>query len=174
MSWEVVSCWIEHHPGLASWVQAVGSIAAILAAIWIASRDSRLRRRAEIEVKSHSIVRAKTVVGDAGRRVYSAIETVKKFIVTPDLMGSISADLNQTQQHLKEAMSSPGVDSEIYTLIFLARTAVEEVAQVMQMIEKKMDLEKRLVEQAEIALNQITAAYESLKIMSSLLRVSSS
>ena len=32
MSWEVVSCWIESHPGLASWVQAIGSIAAIAAA----------------------------------------------------------------------------------------------------------------------------------------------
>ncbi|NWE75147.1 hypothetical protein [Pseudomonas yamanorum] len=32
MSWEVVSCWIESHPGLASWVQAFGSIAAIIAA----------------------------------------------------------------------------------------------------------------------------------------------
>jgi len=41
MSWECVSYWIEHHPGLASWVQAVGSIAAILAAIKIASSQRR-------------------------------------------------------------------------------------------------------------------------------------
>lgn len=45
MSWEVVSCWIEGHPGLASWVQAVGSIAALGIAIWVASsqRSAQLK-----------------------------------------------------------------------------------------------------------------------------------
>lgn len=33
MNWEVISCWIESHPGLASWVQAVGAIAALIVAI---------------------------------------------------------------------------------------------------------------------------------------------
>jgi len=41
MSWECVSYWIEHHPGLASWLQAAGSILAILAAIRIASSQRR-------------------------------------------------------------------------------------------------------------------------------------
>ncbi|WP_434603611.1 hypothetical protein J3P91_09445 [Pseudomonas sp. Z4-7] len=45
MSWEVVSCWIEGHPGLASWVQAFGSIAALGIAIWVASsqRSAQLK-----------------------------------------------------------------------------------------------------------------------------------
>lgn len=41
MSWECVSYWIEHHPGLASWVQAVGSILAILFAVMVASSQKR-------------------------------------------------------------------------------------------------------------------------------------
>lgn len=41
MSWEVVSSWIESHPGLASWVQAFGSIAALGIAIWVASSQRR-------------------------------------------------------------------------------------------------------------------------------------
>lgn len=41
MSWEVVSCWIESHPGLASWVQAVGSVVAIFVAIYIANGQFR-------------------------------------------------------------------------------------------------------------------------------------
>ena len=41
MSWEVVSCWIENHPGLSSWVQAVGSILAILVAVRVASSQRR-------------------------------------------------------------------------------------------------------------------------------------
>jgi hypothetical protein len=39
MSWEVVSCWIEGHPGLASWVQAVGSIVSIWGAFAISNRQ---------------------------------------------------------------------------------------------------------------------------------------
>lgn len=47
MCWEVVSCWIESHPGLASWVQAVGSITAVgiamIAPIWHQkSQETRL------------------------------------------------------------------------------------------------------------------------------------
>jgi len=49
MSWEVVSCWIEGHPGLASWVQAIGSILAIGAAglfpfVHERAKEKRLRR----------------------------------------------------------------------------------------------------------------------------------
>lgn len=49
MNWEVVSCWIESHPGLASWVQAIGSILAIGAAglfpfFHERAKENRLRR----------------------------------------------------------------------------------------------------------------------------------
>ncbi|MPR12872.1 hypothetical protein [Microvirga tunisiensis] len=37
--------WIEMHPGTASWAQAIGSVLAIAAAIWIASAQSREARR---------------------------------------------------------------------------------------------------------------------------------
>ncbi|NWB63671.1 hypothetical protein [Pseudomonas sp. F1002] len=46
MSWEVVSCWIEAHPGLAAWLQAVFSVLAICAAGYfpIAHEERRARR----------------------------------------------------------------------------------------------------------------------------------
>ncbi|WP_440972962.1 hypothetical protein [Pseudomonas koreensis] len=47
MSWESISYWIEHHPGLASWVQAVGSILAILVAVRVASSQKREQLRNE-------------------------------------------------------------------------------------------------------------------------------
>ncbi|QQU69314.1 hypothetical protein I6I45_04790 [Pseudomonas fluorescens] len=61
MSWEVVFCWIESHPGLASWVQAFGSIAAIIAAMWIASRQARN------QVKREKKDAAQTSLAQAGR-----------------------------------------------------------------------------------------------------------
>ncbi|WP_296187828.1 hypothetical protein [Pseudomonas sp. UBA1879] len=45
MDWASVSFWIEHNPGLASWVQAVGSIVAIFSAIFIASSQNRHQRK---------------------------------------------------------------------------------------------------------------------------------
>lgn len=46
---EAVVCWIEAHPGLASYVQAIGAIAAIGVAIWLARLDAANRRKAERE-----------------------------------------------------------------------------------------------------------------------------
>ncbi|TRO31739.1 hypothetical protein EQ845_22315 [Pseudomonas putida] len=57
MNLESISCWIELHPGLASWVQAFGAIAALLIAIWVASSQRRSQERLEREraklIESH-------------------------------------------------------------------------------------------------------------------------
>jgi hypothetical protein len=37
--------WIEHHPGLAAWVQAIGAIIAIIAAFVIANLQHALEKR---------------------------------------------------------------------------------------------------------------------------------
>ncbi|UZE30275.1 hypothetical protein [Pseudomonas asplenii] len=56
MIWDSISCWIESHPGLASWVQAAGAIAAIGIAIWIPYRqrakeaEERANIRSELEM----------------------------------------------------------------------------------------------------------------------------
>ena len=43
MGWEVVSCWIESHPGLASWIQAFFSVIAIVAAGYFPIAHERKR-----------------------------------------------------------------------------------------------------------------------------------
>lgn len=55
MEFADVLCWIEKHPGLASWVQAVGAIAALGLALWIPSRQ-RLADRKEGEKKRRAIL----------------------------------------------------------------------------------------------------------------------
>jgi hypothetical protein len=47
MSWECVSYWIEHHPGLASWVQAAGALISIWAAWSIARSQSKKIEKAD-------------------------------------------------------------------------------------------------------------------------------
>lgn len=47
MGWEVVSCWIESHPGLASWIQAIFSVIAIAAAGYFPVAHERRREGRE-------------------------------------------------------------------------------------------------------------------------------
>lgn len=49
MSLEVFFCWIEKHPGLASWIQTIGSIIAIAVAVWIASVPERRHRKEQLD-----------------------------------------------------------------------------------------------------------------------------
>ena len=61
MTWQVFLGWVESHPGLSSWVQAFGSIAAILAAIWIASSQTRK------QLKREKVAAAERSLAQAGR-----------------------------------------------------------------------------------------------------------
>lgn len=45
MSWENAFLWIEHHPGLASWAQAVGAIASIWGAFAISRSQQKSQQR---------------------------------------------------------------------------------------------------------------------------------
>jgi hypothetical protein len=47
MIFDVASSWIEAHPGMASWVQAVGTILAIAVAIYIAQLPEKRHRKEE-------------------------------------------------------------------------------------------------------------------------------
>ncbi|NMZ25061.1 hypothetical protein HBO02_21825 [Pseudomonas proteolytica] len=70
MSWEVVSCWIEGHPGLASWVQAFGSISAIIYAVRIANKQFQ---RSVEQQKKEEVLQNQRLVGYAGR-VFGAMK----------------------------------------------------------------------------------------------------
>jgi hypothetical protein len=161
MSWECVSYWIEHHPGLASWVQAVGSIMAILAAIWIANRDSRFRRNADIEARRGALVRAITAVEDAESRVVSGFEGVTKIGASRNLVDAIKADLAKSEVHLKEAMSIQGVDSEIYIQLYEARTAVEAASQILYLVSGEK-------QEGDLVLDRLATVLDSLKKMKAL------
>ncbi|WP_454839661.1 hypothetical protein [Pseudomonas hormoni] len=160
MSWECVSYWIEHHPGLASWVQAVGSISAILAAIWIANRDSRFRRNADREARLGALVRAITAVADAKSRVVAGFEGVMKIGSSRNFVDTIKSDLEKSEQHLKEAMAIQGVDSKIYIHLYEARTAVEEATQILYLVSSEKASGDKI-------LTRLSAALDSLKAMKS-------
>jgi phage-related tail fiber protein len=165
MSWQAISLWIEGHPGLASWVQAFGSIAAIFLAVFIASRDSRLRRKAEAAARLGAIDRAMIAINDAGMRVSTALLTLARKGVHRELMEMIATDLSQSQQHLKEALSIQGVDAAIYSQIFMARTAVESAGHTFRVLAGISDSDEYTLQTAKKALEEIMTAYDNLNLL---------
>jgi hypothetical protein len=71
MSWESVAYWIEHHPGLASWVQAFGSIAAIGIAIWVAASQ----RKAQLKM-------TEKMARDKVEALIAVVESASLFVTT--------------------------------------------------------------------------------------------
>lgn len=105
MSWEVFSCWIEGHPGLASWVQAVGSIASI----WGAFAISNKQQKAQIKL-------AEKAVTEKAEALYAVIENaVKTTTIFGELLQSKPAEVVFKElwqlvhrQHLESAVYSLG------------------------------------------------------------------
>lgn len=154
MSWEVVFDWIEHHPGLSSWVQAVGSILAILVAVRIASSQRREQLRNEQRkfdrdcefikvVSSRAMWAAKPNPSESSAldaaRMLIGVSSVFKNI---DLMGLPDASLVEPVSTIRDALQAaelaisnePRVElyfdsrehEKWYQAIFLARNRVHE------------------------------------------------
>lgn len=69
MSWESIFYWIEHHPGAASWVQAVGAIASIWAAFLIGNKQLRKQNQIRDEEKRARLHSFYAVVKSAAHNV---------------------------------------------------------------------------------------------------------
>ena len=86
MSWECISCWIEGHPGLAVWLQAIG----VLGSIWIAwaiarsqakkiEDTDRKRDRAKCAAVIGVLNHAKTVL-ESNLDIYNQPEKIDPFL----------------------------------------------------------------------------------------------
>lgn len=159
MSWESISYWIEHHPGLASWVQAVGSIIAILVAVRVASSQRREQLRNErtkfqrdcefLKVISDRALRAAKPdpsdmsARDAARTLIGVSSIFRKI----DLMSLPHASLIEPVSTIRDALQAaelaiegePRIElyfgsaehNKWYMAIFLARNrALEEIRRV--------------------------------------------
>ncbi|WP_404483480.1 hypothetical protein ABWL43_18405 [Pseudomonas sp. HT11] len=95
MSWEVVSCWIESHPGLASWVQAFGSIAALGIAIWVASSQRRAQMRADRDKSKLMLSLVKTLAARSRRAVEFSSKERINLLASLNLIRGLSHSLDK-------------------------------------------------------------------------------
>ena len=81
--------WIEHHPGLAAWCQAVGAILAIGVAIWVPARQHTVARadaEEERRLKAQGLaLRLLPALLDFEPRVKDAIEKTRA--IPPEMAG---------------------------------------------------------------------------------------
>lgn len=95
MSWEVVSCWIESHPGLASWVQAFGSIAALGIAIWVASSQRRAQMKADREKSKLMLSLVKTLAARSRRAMEFGSKERINLLASLNLIRGLSHSLDK-------------------------------------------------------------------------------
>lgn len=74
MSWECISYWIEHHPGLASWVQAIGSILAIVGAVAVSRSQAATQNAIALGQIQHQIDMNKRERVDRAVALYAVID----------------------------------------------------------------------------------------------------
>lgn len=146
---------------VAAWVQAVGSVAAICSAIWIARRDSRLRTESEIKSKKDAAERSIVVAEDARQRVQAAINGAKKLGVTTGFVDTISADLELSQQHIKDVLSIQGMDSSVFTQLFVIRISVERIPDALMILASGDNYCEELLSDIDDAIDKLRSAKES-------------
>jgi hypothetical protein len=97
LCWPNLLSWTDAHPGLASWVQAIGSVGAIFIAAWAVNRSHGLQRNhREIEVfdqHTRFLESAFQIVGGAAQVVGKVFDTVKQSPLTPDEFESVCIEL---------------------------------------------------------------------------------
>lgn len=127
MSWEVVSCWIEGHPGLASWVQAVGSVGAIFVAIWVSGGERRSRVKIDKATRRDTLVRAIEASEHARKIAQNNVD----FFTCDDIpraeVPRFLAVVDHALVRLKEVLNGPGVDSELLGHLYEVSSALVDI-----------------------------------------------
>lgn len=84
-------CWIEAHPGTASWAQAAGSFVAILIAIAVPAFQHRTDRRKATAIRIDDRERRKQDAHDATRRMACVLEAELRGLVTRERKVHVAA-----------------------------------------------------------------------------------
>lgn len=96
-TWDFLA-WIEQHPGLAAWVQGLGSLVAIAIAIWVPARYHKLARvAAEDEQKLRTRILL-NLLGPALWEFRAAIDDVVRVLGAPRPANNPGARLQLLQE----------------------------------------------------------------------------
>jgi hypothetical protein len=115
-----VLAWIEAHPGLASWIQAIGTLAAIAFAVWLPTRERRAAQQTA-EVAARTPIMAALV---ASTEVWNF---VRSETATLEARERIGANLHAAHERLN--------NFALHTLSAPVAVAFQEVRDAFLMLE---------------------------------------
>lgn len=124
---DAVLRWVELHPGLASWVQAFGSIAAIVAAIWIAGSERRYRLRIEKYARKDLIDRAIEAAWHSNKVITNQVEFFSCNYIVRSEVPRFVAVIENAASRVKELTRSPGIDAGIFGNLSEVESALLDV-----------------------------------------------
>ncbi|MND24858.1 hypothetical protein D3C76_343200 [compost metagenome] len=140
MSWNTILCWIEAHPGLSSWIQAIGSIAAIVVAIVLSGRESRYRLKMEKAARANDLQRSISVVQRAKMKLEETMDEMDRGLLTRAAIQIMIGSVNEALAPVR-ALESSVADHDIGSLLGDARHAVERAGQRIRVAAEDHDNE---------------------------------
>lgn len=131
MSWEGISYWIEHHPGLASWVQAIGSIAAILVAIWISGGERRHKTKIERAARKDAIARAIDAAEHGKSTAQQCCDAFRNGRPQRIDLPRHLAAVDHAIARVKDVSDGPGIDSQVQGHLYEISSTLIDVRQLV-------------------------------------------
>lgn len=131
MSWDSISCWIEHHPGLASWVQAIGSIGAIMVAIWISGGERRHILKIQKVARRDAIARAVDASAHAKATAQLCSDAFRLGRPQRTEMPRYLAAVEHAIARVKDVSAGPGIDSEVQGHLYEVSSTLIDVKELV-------------------------------------------
>ena len=122
----------------AAWVQAIGSIGAIVGAFLIAQHTHRLERNAKAEETIQLEIDALHFAENAAYEAYSSVNQVAGFAVSAPYMIGLGR-LEEVRYTLRSLLSRP-LPAEVFGAIFVVQEQVSEALNAAERVKKDINL----------------------------------
>ncbi|WP_122346778.1 hypothetical protein [Pseudomonas coronafaciens] len=111
----------------AAWVQSIGSILAIVSAIWIAGGERRHRAKIDRKARQDAISRAIDVSEYARKIIHNTHEILTVTNLPRSELPRFISFLENAMARVKSTVASPGLDNEIAGYIYEIESALVDV-----------------------------------------------
>ena len=126
-AWEGFLSWVESHPGLASWVQAFGSIIAIAVAIRLAGSERRYKSVLDKKSRIEAIERSIQASEFALKVAKNTFEIFTCNSIARSMIPRFMRVIDQASSYVDEARAGPLVDSQISAAVMEVKNALVDI-----------------------------------------------
>ncbi|MCF5691106.1 hypothetical protein GIV23_12045 [Pseudomonas sp. PA-1-2A] len=125
--WEAFLKWVEVHPGLASWVQAFGSIVAIAVAIRLSGSERRYKSVLDKRARVDAIERSIQASQFALNITTNTLEFFTCNSIARSMIPRFIRVIDQASNYVDESRASQSVDSQISAAMMEVKNALVDI-----------------------------------------------